>query len=118
MVCVTYTLEPEYEVAESQHILFVSEVEEYAHIHKAEAIGQSEAQPEVQILEADFQDSVGGKEDGDLDADEEPKVGHKGLGGGAHELLIVEAEEQEVAVDRQDDAVDDLGDLDDFLPIF
>ena len=58
-------------------------------------------------------DDVAGEEEGDGDADEEEDIVPSLLGAAAHELLVVDAEEQTDGEEGEETAVEDLGDKND-----
>ena len=60
-----------------------------------------------------LEDHVAGEEEGEADGDHEEDIGPTLLGGGGHELGVVEAEEEADGKEGEEAAVEDLSNQDD-----
>ena len=63
-----------------------------------------------QVAEQLLDEDVAGEEEGEADTDDEEDVGPALLGGGAHELGVVEAEQETDGEEGEEAAVEDLSD--------
>ena len=99
-------------------LLFPDQEAQEEYVHAKEAASQTKTGDHIHTLVEKCENRVTGEEDSEPNTDMEPQAEQE-VHGGLHEVVVLEADEEEVAEDGQDDAaVGCLGDSDHFFALF